>query len=427
MAYELLAVEDLRVNQANDRHGELENETAAIAELFRLHDTQMRNLATDIAAEGSIYDPPLVAEIQGDLTVFDGNRRVTCLKLLRHPDRAPNQDLQAFFRAARESMLAPPPDEIMCQVEDDRDRVDAILYRRHTGSQGGVGQLIWRDRAKLNFVERTGRGAGVDAAVETERFLAAAGRLPAAQIPLSTLRRLLSSEENRNRVGVSLIRGHFRLTHDEQRVTEALARIADDLAGRRVTLGDLWDNRGKREYLARLEEAGVLPGEADRLPQPGRPNPRPQQRQRRAPPPPPRLTLIPADAPHIQWTGDQQRARSVWEELQSLRLDQHPNAISALLRILVELAVGGYIQVHNLQARDTLSTKVRVVADHLRARDAIDEQYRDELERLRQHDELLSIASMQRYIHSPNFAPLQNELVAYWTRLGAFLQAALSL
>jgi hypothetical protein len=68
-----------------------------------------------------------------------------------------------------------------------------------------------------------------------------------------------------------------------------------------------------------------------------------------------------------------------------------------------------------------------VVADHLRGRDAIDQHYRDELERLRQHDELLSIASMQRYVHSPNFAPLQNELVAYWTRLGPFLHAVVSL
>jgi hypothetical protein len=33
---------------------------------------------------------------------------------------------------------------------------------------------------------------------------------------------------------------------------------------------------------------------------------------------------------------------------------------------------------------------------------------------------------MQRYIHSPDFAPMENELRTYWTRLGRFLIAALS-
>lgn len=36
MSYLEIPIDDLTVNRANDRHGELENETAAIAELFRL-------------------------------------------------------------------------------------------------------------------------------------------------------------------------------------------------------------------------------------------------------------------------------------------------------------------------------------------------------------------------------------------------------
>jgi len=39
----------------------------------------------------------------------------------------------------------------------------------------------------------------------------------------------------------------------------ALQRIADDLAHRRVALGDIWDIDGKRAYLDTLEGEGLLP------------------------------------------------------------------------------------------------------------------------------------------------------------------------
>lgn len=93
LAYEELDVGNLRVNPANDRHGEVGSEDLAIAELFRLHDAQMRNLAADIATVGAVYDPPLVMPTDDGFVVFDGNRRITCLKLLLDPTRALTADL----------------------------------------------------------------------------------------------------------------------------------------------------------------------------------------------------------------------------------------------------------------------------------------------------------------------------------------------
>ena len=187
MPFEEVRIADLRVNRANDRHGELIDESAAISELFRLHDQRMRNLATDIEEQRAIYDPPLVRPEDGVFVVFDGNRRVTCLKLILDPRRAPTQELQQFFRGLRDRWEGDFPDRLTCQVEEDRDVIDAILHRRHTGSQKGVGQIDWNDRAKLTFAERTGRGGSVNVAAEVERFLAAEGRLPEQAIPWSTL------------------------------------------------------------------------------------------------------------------------------------------------------------------------------------------------------------------------------------------------
>ena len=60
MSYRNLSLDQLEINRANDRHGELENETAAIAWLFNNFEVHMRNLAKDIVAEGEVFEPPLV-------------------------------------------------------------------------------------------------------------------------------------------------------------------------------------------------------------------------------------------------------------------------------------------------------------------------------------------------------------------------------
>lgn len=140
MSYEMITLESLVVNPANDRHGEVENETAAIARLFALREQHMRNLAKDLVEKGEIFEPPLVFPDGDKYIVADGNRRTTCLKLLAKPRRAPTPELQQFFVELRKQWPRKFPDKIQCRVESDRDRVDDILFRRHTGSQNGIGQ-----------------------------------------------------------------------------------------------------------------------------------------------------------------------------------------------------------------------------------------------------------------------------------------------
>lgn len=427
MPYELIPVDRLIVNPANDRHGELENETAAIGELFRLREQHMRNLARDIKDEGTVYDPPLVYPDGDNFIVFDGNRRVTCLKLTLHPERAPSQDLQAFFRELQAEWERPIPNDLECQVENDREVIDSIIYRRHTGSQAGVGQSDWDDRAKHNFVERTGRGGRVDVAVQIEEFLRERDALPRAQIPRSTLNRLLSSEVFRNRVGISTLGNQFSFTHEPNVAVRGLARIADDLAARRVVLGDLWNNAGKTAYLNRLDVDGLLPTEHDLI-DGGHAAPPGQRPRRRGRPPvrqrPP--TVIDPEEQDIPWRADQARIRAVWHELQTLDVGQFPNAISALLRILVELSTESLLRNAQQDLGQGLSTNFRRAMTHLRDHDIIDEDYFVELDRMRQHTELISIQSMQRYIHSPNFAPLPDEIAAHWTRLRTYVVACLT-
>ncbi|MCZ7859735.1 hypothetical protein O9X81_24370 [Agrobacterium salinitolerans] len=448
MTYKKLALKALLVNSANDRHGELENETAAIAWLFTHHESAMRKLAKDIDETGEIYEPPLVWPDGTNYVVFDGNRRVTCLKLISQPKRAPSLELQDFFKMLKANWKGAFPDRIDCQIETDRERIDEILLRRHTGTRGGVGRNPWTDRMTATFVERTGKGGGVNVADEIEKRLEANSMLPAKKIPWSTANRLLSSEGLRNRVGISVSRSKFHLTHPEHLLLPIFRRIAEDLTNRNVVLGDLWDNEGKVAYLDRLETEGVLPlpplpsPPAPRVPgppyaglEPGNsagPVPDAPYIAQQPPPAKPikRSTLVPQVNHAVVWQAHIQRQRQIWDELQfKLKLDDHPNAISVLFRVLFELSIDNYITRTNLadiHPNDSLKNKVKKITVDLESKRKIDGKYAGIIRKLESADGIFSIDTMNRYVHSPDFAPSPSHLTALWDQVSQLVVICLN-
>lgn len=431
MTYKMLSLELLVVNPANDRHGELENETAAIARLFALREQHMRSLAKDIVAKGEIFEPPLVFPDGEHFVVADGNRRTTCLKLLAKPRRAPTVELQQFFVELKKQWRGKFPDKVQCRVEPDRDRVDDILFRRHTGSQNGIGQSTWDDRMKNNFVVRTGKGTGTNVADEIESRLATANILPNRKIPRSNMNRLLSAEAIRNRLGFSIKKGKFEYLRREDSVLRALGRIADDLATGKLTLNDIWDTERKLAYIDKLDGDGILPTVADTPqsgpePKPSPPKPKPTP----APRPPARTNLIPHIEYGVVWSGRLQRHRAIWEELQfKLELSEHPNAISVLLRVLLELSVENYIGETTLTTvndNDKLARKILRVAEDLHTKGKINAKYRDVFKKVQNFDALVSMDTLNRYVHSPQFAPSPDHLKAMWDTLADFVVLCLN-
>lgn len=414
-----IALDDLAINSANDRHGELDSETAAIAWLFNEREQHMRNLTKDIVRCGEVFELPLVVPSGKSFLVFDGNRRVTCLKMLASPSQAPTSVLRDFFRDQRANWIGEFPTEIECQVETDRDRIDEILFRRHTGTQQGIGQSTWDDRMKRNFVDRTGRSGAVTLADGIESLLQDEGLLPARKIPRSTLNRLLSAEALRNKVGVSFKNNRFHIIGNRQEVLSALSRIATDLAERELVLGNIWDTKGKLAYLEKLEYEGTLP--TTQVAQPKFPGlaevAAPRTSRVPLPKPHDRRTLIPNRDYGVRWSGTLQRVNDIWDELQfRLLLDQHPNAISVMLRVLIELSVEHYITVRSvhIQPNDKLSNKLEKAANGLLAEGLIDKRDLQRVKKFQNHYEMISTDTLNRFVHSYKLSPTKDQLTAIW-------------
>lgn len=194
-------------------------------------------------------------------------------------------------------------------------------------------------------------------------------------------------------------------------------------------LGDIWDIDAKRAYLDGLEGEGVLPTAANSLASKQEPSESKSAVARPIPTrvarPQTRTTLIPNTIYPIAWAGRIQRHRQIWEELQfHLNLSDHANAISVLFRVLVELATENYIdqtKLSTINQGDSLARRVLKVAADLEAHGKIDQKYLQLLSKFPQTDHLLSADTLNRYVHSPNFAPSPDHLRALWDWMADYL------
>ena len=127
----------------------------------------------------------------------------------------------------------------------------------------------------------------------------------------------------------------------------------------------------------------------------------------------------------IEWKGRLQRHKDIWEELQfHLILEQHPNAISVLLRVLIELSVKNYIQeakIQNIHRDDSLANKINKIADDLLQKGLIEKDYKKSLKKIEQAENLISVNTLNRYIHYYDLSPSPKHLKAIWDSLSTFV------
>lgn len=424
MQIELLAPDQLRLNPDNDRHGPLKDEASAIQWLLENRNSHMRALAEDLANTKRIYEPPLVRSDGGAYVVFDGNRRMCCVKLFMDPTLAPSERWKDFFADLASKDLIDAFSRITCEVERDLSVIDEMLYRRHTGSQDGVGRSQWNPEGKSFFLQRTGKasvglGEAVERALKAEQLIA-----ETMELPWSNLERLFSSEPIRKRAGISFAGGSLVYLTDKQQNMATLKRIAEDMASQKIVLGDLWNNTSKSRYLDKLKSEGF---DIDVAPK-GRTTPtqgvRPQEAGLEVTPFA-RKGRVPKDK-HLISSADQnpflhrvefERGEKIWRELQfTLQFDEHDNAIAVLMRVLLELAVTYYARDHGLifSSGDSFARRVSSAADSMASRGLIDDKARNIIRKFESDKPIVSAHSMHQYVHNPNFHPSRSDMKAIW-------------
>jgi len=98
-----------------------------------------------------------------------------------------------------------------------------------------------------------------------------------------------------------------------------------------------------------------------------------------------------------------------------------------LFRVLLELSIDHYVDEQNISvnANDKLARRVEKVGNALFSHDKIDKKQLDATKKFCQNYQLVSADTLNRYVHSPSFAPSPKDLEALWDSLADLIVACL--
>ncbi|MDT7540860.1 MAG: hypothetical protein QOE33_764 [Acidobacteriota bacterium] len=421
----LIDVENPRLPQPNVGQREAQREFA------RHQQRKLLVLAEDIVRHGlNLADLPIVMPFDARrFVVLEGNRRFVALQALENPDLMVGAFTSTLLTALRKlsaEYQQNPIEAINCLVVKDREEARHMIELRHTGEREGAGIVRWGADESTRFKARAG-----DLEVHTQAldFLEDHNVLTPErrrEVPTASLKRLLSTPEVREKLGVDVQdKKLVRLASDAQ-VAKALIYVVDRLVSGKTKTKEIYHKADRVKYANALPAdivatPTVKSGRATSAKKGAQPKPKP------APPPKPlrqREQLIPGDC---TLNVTELRHRQIESELRRLNLNDYTNAVSVLFRVFIELTADDYITRMKLTTTvdKSLMKKLVAVATDLESRQKLTKQQAIPVHRAAAKDSFLapSITQMNQYVHNPLGFPAPIDLRAYWDSLQPFFIA----
>jgi len=177
---EELKIAQLNVDVGNFRLGDQESVRAAYKAMIAEQGAKLFNLADDIVSLGLNPSELLIVvpseENQDQYTVVEGNRRLTCIKLLETPALATGTLLHQRFSELSKVYKGKPIKKAWCVILESKEAGFVWIERKHRGLDGrGVAE--WNANATSRADEFRGKVRPSKAVLN---HLKAAGALPAA-------------------------------------------------------------------------------------------------------------------------------------------------------------------------------------------------------------------------------------------------------
>ena len=316
----------------------------------------------------------------------------------------------------------------MCWVVDNRKEANHWIELRHTGENKGAGIVKWESDDSDRFGSRKTKPGIHTQALD---FLQSRQEIDNAfrkKFPASSLKRLLGTPAVRSKLGIAIEAGNLVRLADSAQVAKALKYVVDDLDEKRLKTKDIYLSHQREHYANSLPSriavtATKRKGEGVPLTaggQTGATSSKSKRRKKKRP----RDMLIPNECV-LEITSE--RINQIEAELRRLSLERHPNAISVLLRVFLELSADDYISRRGLTlpADPTLRNKFTAVVDDLLQRKKFTKQQAAPVRRACQKNSFLapSVTLMHQYVHNQYLFPIGGDLRANWDSLQPFVMA----
>lgn len=424
----------LRLNKGNDRHGSLPSEPDCILWMMTHLEKEILNLAKNIAERGlSPIDGVLVLpnpESPSEYVVWEGNRRITALKLLDDPNRCPNQALRKKFADIAAKAKVAIPSEIECTIAPSVEEADRLIELRHQGPQEGIGTLPWDAQQKSRHLQRLGKkGRYAFSHQVIDVFAdkldhALRDKVTGPSFAISTLDRLLKNPEVRDFLGITNEDGIPRRFLHEKETLKGLSKILSDIAGG-MHVKEVYTSSQQQKYIngfppqstpdkkQHLRDSIALtkPLESQSKTSTTRSKPISYKRPH----------LIPTD---VRYSIKDKRLNTIYRELRDIDLNDHRNAAAVLFRVFVELSIELYLEKQEItyQDNDKLSKKAEHAISHMKGKGWADtNMFKGIQAGISSPNNPLSFHTFNSYVHNRHFHPAPQELTTAWDNAQPFL------
>ena len=457
-----VSVKDLLLDVSNARIRSGADQADCISRIANGKEDQLVALATDIAESGLSTAPILVKkQPDGRYVVWDGNRRVTALKLLDNPSLAPSAALRKRFESIK-SRYPGVASRIEVQASDDDNALLKEVISRHGGGLDGAGQLVWSALMRTFFLTSHGQPEQNRRAALLFLWAEEHGMSLPDDFPITTITRFLS-KDNLLRLGFEEVKDAVEPRIALEKAIEVTRRLASDFRrGGAKQVSDVFTNKQADDYIDQvrlslgLDEAKkdtVPPAPPAAPPKPTRSPPESAGKPDSGAPEPPSEVPGEPDGPSTtprprapkKPTWDREKlfrggsagftvpktevkVTNIMAELRGLSTRKTPLAVSALFRMLVEFSTDYYCQraVPVIKA-DNYHKLIARAAEHMYAEGLITEPVKEQvLRRTTQADGMLKYNSLNQYMHAWSAHPDFQQIHVLWDELETYLSACWS-
>lgn len=440
----------LLVNTENYRFEPQSSQKDAIDKMVGDQNEKLYALAVDILKNGlSPVDLIMVTPEweTGRYIVLEGNRRITTLKILSNPSLIGDEydTLRRKFQRLNKEHSTSTLKSIPCAVFETSEEADVWIKRKHAGEQGGIGTVTWNAQQKDRFEERVGGKSStslqVIALLEQSDIVPAEIKRQLSSINTTNLQRLIADKYVRSKLGLELNNGVLVSKIAPEDIIKGLITIVQDILLPEFKVADIYNAEKRRKYINSKSD-DALPNLTHEVDDPWRLSTQKEiSEQSRKPATSKgsksstsgksaRRTLIP-NTFNLNISEEEAKIKKIFSELKTIPVNTCPNATSILFRVFLELSVDIYLDRYGLvkkgalsacSSKEDLNGKVHSVLNHMvNTLKVIDATLSKGIKaELCDRNSILSIESLNAYVHNHFFYPKADNLIIGWDNTSIF-------
>ena len=418
-------------------------------------------LAKEIADKGYYPTESLIAvEENGKKYIVEGNRRLACLKLLFNPDAAPAK-YQKRFRALSDRIDVNVIKKVKVTLAPSRLAAAPIIMSKHTKTQVKGWSPIMQAKFYKQLLDTgmTAKDISEQYAVsqsEIKAFLQSytmyniachlelpeevhSRVLDSREFPMSTLDRLYRDSNVQNMLGIEFdtkkgLIGKINSTEFKKGYSKIVSDVATGVIDSRSTnkaadiatyIKSFSDDEkpNKRKKGSFTPETLISEVDASRaVPTPPK-KPKVTRIERKS------KSVIPSS---YKCLVNDTRINDVFTELKKLKLEDFKNTSGIMLRVLLELSVGYFLEKSgnmqpllekhrqkNNKKKDWAPT-LKQMLGYMVSEDSdveITPQTRKAVNKLLSDQSIISADTLDFFVHNRRYSPTEDQLRGFWTAL----------